>query len=488
MTEPLTNGSSTPESPKVETPAIEEPVREPAAASPAVERPEPKAETQPEQLPVNGLSLEEKIEAPEVAQSEESKPEEPTAETTETVPAPEIPVKKEVCVEQMPLESSPPPLPANPPPSSVVSFAATTMAPELTDASLANTAELTVSAPHSASDTDPTKPEEVAPKSQIDLMTTENVTIINELVSEIPLPVKDTIDENPVEDKIKPEIENIQQIEKFVESNEPSIVEVNVTNLESNVDTFQSVEIGALKEEQIIGKNLQDHVIMPEEQKVELKTAPEISLKTEVESKKVQNTVESVVDTLDNSDDLPLPPPLNEDIETQSDTVEQIETDDIKIQHIEISHVMNENVVNSNHMSDKVDIDDVTTENSIGIETQEKLKNKTKDLLGNEIDTVECNGNIEKNIPMQQPTEPAVETNNFTEESGRTLTPEESMPPSLSEASESLPATGGASDEASEAFPPPPADLCPSPTDASEAAAEPPQVNTVRAVLPLVVD
>lgn len=138
----MTNGSSTPETPKEEALVTDEPIID----NKLVESTEsPKVDVEPEQLPVNGLSLEEpKVDSTEPAECETSKPEEKPVEKPEIVPATEITVKKEVCVEQMPLiEPTPPPLPANPPPSSVVSFAATTMAPELTDASLANTAEIT---------------------------------------------------------------------------------------------------------------------------------------------------------------------------------------------------------------------------------------------------------------------------------------------------------------------------------------------------------
>ncbi|XP_075974887.1 uncharacterized protein LOC142975739 isoform X4 [Anticarsia gemmatalis] len=89
VTEPITNGSSTPESPKAETPVVEEA----AAPSPEVERPEPIAETEPEKLPVNGLSLDEPAkETTENEKNEDSK-EESVAETPEIVP--EISVKKE---------------------------------------------------------------------------------------------------------------------------------------------------------------------------------------------------------------------------------------------------------------------------------------------------------------------------------------------------------------------------------------------------------
>lgn len=149
VTEPLTNGSSTPE----EAAPAPAPAPTPAPA-PSVtpvldaDKPEVKPDPEPEQLPLNGLSLQDsKPEPAEPEKTDEIKPEAPVVETVETAPAPEIPVK-EVCVERMPLlEPTPPPLPANPPPSSVVSFAATTMAPELTDASLPNTADTTLALP-----------------------------------------------------------------------------------------------------------------------------------------------------------------------------------------------------------------------------------------------------------------------------------------------------------------------------------------------------
>lgn len=151
-TEPLTNGSSAPETPKEATPIKEE---APVAVNEAIPE-EPKIEAEPEQLPVNGLSLEEKKDLPaeddKKVEIPESKPEEPTS-ATEIVPVPEISDKSEVCVDKTPLlESNPPPLPANPPPSSVASFAATTMAPHLTENTLIdNTTNLEMSAPLTAS-------------------------------------------------------------------------------------------------------------------------------------------------------------------------------------------------------------------------------------------------------------------------------------------------------------------------------------------------
>ncbi|CAH0714286.1 unnamed protein product, partial [Brenthis ino] len=132
VTEPITNGSTTPETPKEETLIPDEPVAE----NKEIERTEqPKVEAVSEILP-NGHPTEapksETPESPEPVQSETSKPEEAIVEKSEPAPTTEIPVEKEVCVEKMPLiEPTPPPLPANPPPSSVATFAATTMAPEL---------------------------------------------------------------------------------------------------------------------------------------------------------------------------------------------------------------------------------------------------------------------------------------------------------------------------------------------------------------------
>lgn len=133
VTEPLTNGTSSPDTPKAEdTPTIEE---TPSSNEKETEKPKTEVEHLP---PMNGLSLEEKQDLPEVevkVESHDSKSEETTAASSE--PAPEISVKTEVCVEPIPvIESTPPPLPANPPPSSVASFAITTMASHIDENTL----------------------------------------------------------------------------------------------------------------------------------------------------------------------------------------------------------------------------------------------------------------------------------------------------------------------------------------------------------------
>ncbi|XP_050346703.1 A-kinase anchor protein 200 [Nymphalis io] len=94
VTEPITNGSSTPETPKEESLTADEPI---ATVIEENDRPEiPKVEVTTEKISVNGLTAEEsKIETPVAVESENSKPEEPTIEKTEPVPATEIPVINE---------------------------------------------------------------------------------------------------------------------------------------------------------------------------------------------------------------------------------------------------------------------------------------------------------------------------------------------------------------------------------------------------------
>ncbi|KPJ12021.1 hypothetical protein RR48_06391 [Papilio machaon] len=236
VTEPITNGSNTPESPKTESSPTDEPIPEtpedndrpePKAASPEPKAatPEPKAAMpEPEKLPVNGLSLEEpKVEAPEVPKCEESSVEKVTSETSESVPAPEIPVTKEVCVEQMPLiEPSPPPLPANPPPSSVASFAATTMAPELTDASLATPTDVTTTAAPIAT-TEPDPDTDIVDRDALESNTAQ--LDAEKAVAEVPTAVTETVEviKAPIViDEVKPEQVNIPT------SKENGVIDSNV--------------------------------------------------------------------------------------------------------------------------------------------------------------------------------------------------------------------------------------------------------------------
>ncbi|XP_062527530.1 A-kinase anchor protein 200 isoform X1 [Bombyx mori] len=255
VTEPITNGHSTPETPQVETLAADQPVEH--VVNPDADKTESKAEPEPEQLPVNGLSLEQsKTETPEVnvktVEIVESKIEESVAEK-EVVSVPEIPVIKEVCVEKVPLiEPSPPPLPANPPPSSVASFAATTMAPEMTDASLPNTAETTFTTQEPAvtnvavhNDTHAVNPTAVLSQSQ-----TNNT---------IPLPLKEEIIET-TDHKPEKLTEEVAQISVELADTEEKISEVLKDN--SNVETkaeitlFEETTIKEIKNEDIVLKGL----------------------------------------------------------------------------------------------------------------------------------------------------------------------------------------------------------------------------------------
>ncbi|PZC85147.1 A-kinase anchor protein 200 isoform X1 [Helicoverpa armigera] len=426
VTELITNGSTTPESPKDEIPVE---VEDPAAASPEIDRPEPQPETQPEQLPVNGLSLEEPAkETVKVETNVESK-EEPTADSTEIVP--EISVKKEVCVEQMPLiDSTPPPLPANPPPSSVASFAATTMAPESTDASLANTADNAISSPTSDPITKD-KLDDLSPLPENELSVTQKVS------NELPIPVEEDSEKKSVP---------LAEIETEIETE---------NELHNAVTTEGTIEVVNVKTESI----------MNEEQ---------IDNKTEVENTDALQTIDAVVPAPPSEDlqnvpiekneltnageDLPSPPsPISDEIETDKMVNDNDESTQVTI------HEIKEVEVISNHISDSDKI--ILPENQVENGDDEfDVKAKSKGSPDNLLETIECNGNSEEekltsnkevleivpaNDPKEMKTVECVRT---------TTTPDDSMPPSLSEANESGPAAG-ATDE-SESFPLPPSELC----------------------------
>lgn len=515
VTEPLTNGSSTPEEPKAASPIPEEPapvpvsaptpaaeapapasnlapaVEEPAAPAPTPAEPEPskpetKAAPEPEQLPVNGLSLEETTEA---AQTDDSKPE-PAADATETVAAPEIPVKKEVCVEQMPVESTPPPLPANPPPSSVASFAATTMAPELTDASLPNTAELVISAQPAIPGTNASNTDVIAPESQSDLHSDVGHNIESNPQAEASIEHSSLTEvvsvEKQIEEKIESEITTLQQAEKI----DPSeVTNVDNTLLNSNIE--DSVEQQKEKTETIDVSGESDNISeieqkvknviekgdieikgIQDENQEEIKDENNLKSPVSVESDKVVDTPAAPEETLDSIDDLPPPPPLdNELTEVSSDmppVLNQIET-------AETVNELKEITVNSDHMSNNVEVNGVNSEILNGNEDVENqnLKNKSKDLIDNATESVKSNGNVE-----EASTEATIENKPSEVVEEKVITPEESLPPSLSEASEAV------GSELSDAFPPPPAELC---APAEPAALDTPQVNTAR-TLALVVD
>ncbi|CAH0692941.1 unnamed protein product [Chilo suppressalis] len=350
VTEPITNGSNTPETPKEEVVVKEAPV-----TSVESDKPETKTEPEPEKLPINGLSIEEPIkEEPEIPKIEESQPKESSAEPTETVPAVEIPVQNEVCVEQMPLiESTPPPLPANPPPSSVATFAATTMAPDLTDASLANTAQTAISTPPTL-DTKAELPKECLSES--------SHTVLTNNESDIHVP----------------------------SSTKTSQEEVNATTvgveeiLETPIPVEQEADSEVKKDESDI-KDVDENIKM----EVELNgSEPEIP-ETPVlpESPTLPETLDS--DTSDTTGDLPPPPPPED---ADDDTL----NDDVAIEKIEpptIDELQEANNVVDAHISNR----DVSETN--GIDKEEKMNGnletqlKAMNVVVLENAMVECNGN-----------------------------------------------------------------------------------------------
>lgn len=476
MTEPLTNGSSTPEEPKAASPVSEEPapvpvpVSAPAAAAPiptpapAVAEPitpapaepessmpEPKAEPEPEQLPVNGLSLEEISEA---AQTNDSKSE-TAAVATETVPAPEIPVKKEVCVNQMPVESIPPPLPANPPPSSVASFAATTMAPELTDASLANTAVLVISAQPSIPDTNASNIDVIALEPHSDLSPDvgrkiENNPSTEALVEQSSLTEVVNVEEQ-IEVKIESDITTLQQTEEI---NRSEVTTVDSALLNSNIAVED--EKNVIEKEDIEIKEMHD------ENQKEAKDGSNLESPVSFECDKVVEIPALPKETMDSIDDLPPPPPLDSEFIEMSSDVQPV------LNQIETGNEMKEIIVNSDHISNNIEVNGVSSEILNGNEDvdHQNLKNKSKDLIDNATENVESNGNVE-----EVTTEATIEKKASEVAEEKVITPEESLPPSLSEASEA------AASELSDAFPPPPAELC-APAEPAPPADDTPQVNT----------
>ncbi|KAL0831185.1 hypothetical protein ABMA28_002045 [Loxostege sticticalis] len=451
VTEPITNGSNTPESPKVEIPVAEETA---PVASPESDKTDTEPQPEPEQLPVNGLSLQETTtDAPEVPKVEESQPVETPAESTETVPAVEIPVQKEVCVEQMPLiESTPPPLPANPPPSSVASFAATTMAPDLTDASLANTTETAKCTLPTVLDTKTDTPNENSTEIQADL--TNSVSS-----SEVPSSLNKSIDpaleivkqsENiPTETAVKvedaiasvpPPIEEVSSsLTKM--NNECDVVPEQQSEIASNETADQHVNVDEIVENSEIQQNVAETV------------TTEIDSAHKAQDSEVQDDAGSPVPPVSESpvgtpeavsitepstvEDLPPPPsPTDENMIVKLDHAEE----QIDPPAPEMTSDSQEIVVNGNDSnSDVTQTNGIVDEPHNGSEEteNENIKNKLKDSLGNMIESTECNGNTES--------------------------PSTESPPPPCAAEE---ASAVADDEA--ALPAPPAELCAAPPAAPQ--------------------
>ncbi|CAK1601163.1 unnamed protein product [Parnassius mnemosyne] len=428
VTEPITNGSNTPESPKTESSPTVEPIPETPEDN---DRPEPKAALpEPEQLPVNGLSLEEpKVETPEVTKSEEINTEKTLSVTSESVPAPEIAVTKEVCVEQMPkIEPSPPPLPANPPPSSVASFAATTMAPELTDASLATSTDInTTTSPIAITDTN----RDVVDKDTLE--SNHDQVDVEKTLNDVPSTIKDAeveIAALSASNELKPEKSIIPTITYNGSDNE--------TDMVSDFKNDESVSSASVIHSEVI---VPDNVEIPEILTNESHSHQGMSSPTILEENSMQNH--------DNTDAVT-------DKESISDKKEMI--------------------VNDYHLQNEEFNDDSVID-------VENLKNTAKN--SHEIvKENECNGKMEDEKSETEDVPPPV---NMVEdvilEAGKATTPDDSMPPSLSEAMESQ--AFEVSNDASESFPLPPSELCRS-EEASPPNSLPPAVASPQDALPVV--
>lgn len=472
VTEPITNGTNTPESPKVEIPATEEAA---PVASPESDKtdPEPKSEPEPEQLPVNGLSLEEtKTEETVETQNEESKPDESPAESSETAPVIEIPVKKEVCVDQMPLiEPTPPPLPANPPPSSVASFAATTMAPDLTDASLANTAESAISTPPAVLDTKTDTPNENITEIQTDLPNSETSVEISTCLSKTNdnneiIKHADSSCNGSAEPLVKVEetVANIDKISEITQDETATHEEARDDKIAESTEVVpEPIEVRSESSAENPQPLDQQLPVIPEPLETVLQPESIPSEPTELLPEPIETVPEpaaslpeSEILSSEVSDDLPPPPPTeDDDIDAKTEiTIESIQQEE---------HNGTNEILNCNYKkSELTETNGIVEEPLNGnVETEEQnVKNKCKDSLGNLIETIECNGNIEEDeIVTKEDMSPPAQT---------TETTEESLPPSPSEAE-----AGAAS--ASDSFPAPPSEPASPPAE--------PQVNTARAAM-----
>ncbi|XP_073949385.1 uncharacterized protein isoform X5 [Choristoneura fumiferana] len=381
VTEPLTNGSSTPESPKVETLASDE-----AAPAPVVEQPPatPALETTPEQLPVNGLSLEEtKKEAPEVAPIEESKPEDPTPVAKETDPVPEIPVKTEETVSEdkvSPLQTE---------------IKTVDPVPEISEKETVKMEPMPSVEMVQYESADEVLKTETMIKAEVDILKE----------AEVDCATTEMIIENKATDATNAaDVSNV-------------ISEVNGA-LAANTNSSLPVQSQNQVADNVAIEKNEDCIVLCSEKTVE--------------------SPEPISDVPDSIDELPPPPPIED--------IDNIQRED-KV--IEYPSETIENAMNINHNIVK----DAETNGIINETEQNQIKNLKKDALGNIIDDVECNGNAvsEESVPKELTTSAAATS---VEEmvNGKTTTPDDSLPPSLSEA----PAAGS---DASDSLPPPPADL-----------------------------
>nr|XP_026483747.1 DNA topoisomerase 1 isoform X1 [Vanessa tameamea] len=326
----------------------------------------------------------------------------------------------------MPLiEPTPPPLPANPPPSSVVSFAATTMAPELTDASLANNADIISNAAHNeTSDTNTEKTEAIP--SDIEVESQQNVTNVVETV-ETSVQITDSSNETllnaPSSDV---QSEKMEEIISNDISHESDHAETNVqTSSISDTDITNDAPV-----------EIEDSV-QKDTDKVLSENQTDLVFNVQVDSDKASANEENV-----------------------KKSVEVIKNE-----------LIPENMVTDSNVDNLKENDEIEKEN---------LLNESKSSLG-KLETVETND--DEKVIMNGDSKSVIDE---TAQSVKPIvTPEDSMPPSLSEAMESLPQGGGdaASNDASESFPLPPSELCRSESDMSPPDTPEPPADTHQEVL-----
>lgn len=417
VTEPITNGSSTPETPKEETPVADEP----SNASEEIERTETKKDkVEPEQPPVNGLTVEEpKIETAEPVDTVASKAEETIVEKPEPVPATEIPDKNEVCVEKSPLiEPSPPPLPANPPPSSVASFAATTMAPELTDASLANTAEITSNA------------------ARIDTPETNSELTVESVSSDVPN-TQSVVE--PKIDTVDTEVKHVATLESIAGVHEEA--PIDSTNLDvTNSDAPEPVAINIPEETNNLENNISDDSLALNDKADIINEAESLNNDQKIPETIVEDLPEQIV-TSDNIDE-------SAKIEKDGQEIKPIERDIDVIPDTNVNGEKLEPVESVTPVSHKIDPENDLKESTEALKDNSEIKKMT--IQSSQMEATECNGRVEnEKLLTNGEATPMIDD---ATDSVPVVTPEDSMPPSLSEASGD--AAGG-----DDSLPPPPSDL-----------------------------
>lgn len=335
----------------------------------------------------------------------------------------------------MPLiEPTPPPLPANPPPSSVVSFAATTMAPELTDASLANAVDITsntLSIQGSETNTENDKIQLIS--SDIEIETQKIINNTEVKIKESSVQITDTLNEklsnNSSSDEQPKQEENISNDIQKDNNNSESVVK--------SESPFNGVDIA------------NNFVIETEQSK--------------------QKLTDTVLDDQNQTENL---------LVKQIDDYNEVQVNEANVEKNEKSAendkvVSESNVIDSNvdSLIENVEIEkeNLLNKSKISIDHSEIVENK-KD------DRVIINGDLPAEDDPAEADKPII------------VTLDESLPPPPSDAMEPLQDDGEAasngvastdvasddvanaelaSNGADDSFPPPPSELCRSDSDVS---------------------